>query len=285
VNEPAKCPNPSCQAKFSMQMVYNRSCFLDKQLMKMQENPNEIPEGETPHTVSMFARQVGGSAREGGDPAGRHAFVVRAVLPACCCSITISPPFVPTRLPLQDLVDLAKPGDRITVTGVYRAMGVRTNPRLRELKVGGCVGGWMAALTCACWAGWLAGWLLRTVLEQTWRPLGPTHTRTQASLSPIGTAAHLFSSPSPAPPAGCIQDVHRRGAHPKGRGLKPVHHVCRGGQPGADPDPGRGGPPQPGHHAAQLGRRAQHPGGGLAWVWQGGAVGYVSWLAGGQMCG
>ncbi|KAL4445821.1 hypothetical protein ABPG77_009020 [Micractinium sp. CCAP 211/92] len=90
VNEPTKCPNPACQAKFAMQMVYNRSIFLDKQLMKMQENPNEIPEGETPHTVSMFAR--------------------------------------------QDLVDLAKPGDRITVTGVYRAMGVRTNPRLRELK-------------------------------------------------------------------------------------------------------------------------------------------------------
>ena len=47
-------------------------------------------------------------------------------------------PFLPcpARWPgLQDLVDLAKPGDRITVTGVYRAMGVRTNPRLRELKV------------------------------------------------------------------------------------------------------------------------------------------------------
>lgn len=42
-----------------MQMVYNRSCFLDKQLMRMQENPNDIPEGETPNTVSMFARQVG----------------------------------------------------------------------------------------------------------------------------------------------------------------------------------------------------------------------------------
>lgn len=90
VNEPAKCGNPACQAKFSMQMVFNRCLFLDKQLMKMQENPNEIPEGETPHTVSMFAR--------------------------------------------QDLVDLAKPGDRITVTGVYKATGVRTNPRLRELK-------------------------------------------------------------------------------------------------------------------------------------------------------
>ena len=76
VNEPAKCPNPSCQAKFSMQMVYNRSCFLDKQLMKMQENPNEIPEGETPHTVSMFARQVGGCGCWGGSVAGP---------PACLC--------------------------------------------------------------------------------------------------------------------------------------------------------------------------------------------------------
>lgn len=41
-------------------------------------------------------------------------------------------------------MDLAKPGDRITVTGVYRAMGVRTNPRLRELKVG-------RQLLAGCW--------------------------------------------------------------------------------------------------------------------------------------
>lgn len=46
-------------------------------------------------------------------------------------------------------MDLAKPGDRITVTGVYRAMGVRTNPRLRELKVGCCGGG--VARHCVPW--------------------------------------------------------------------------------------------------------------------------------------
>ena len=49
--------------------------------------------------------------------------------------MTLSP-LLPCQPTQQDLVDLAKPGDRITVTGVYRAMGVRTNPRLRELKVG-----------------------------------------------------------------------------------------------------------------------------------------------------
>lgn len=49
----------------------------------------------------------------------------------------------PTRAPpdlsMQELVDLAKPGDRITITGVYRAAGVRVNPRIRETKVCGAV--------------------------------------------------------------------------------------------------------------------------------------------------
>ena len=63
---------------------------------------------------------------------------------------------LPTLACLQDLVDLAKPGDRITVTGVYRAMGVRTNPRLRELKVGGWVR-WVNGFPCLGLPGWLAG--------------------------------------------------------------------------------------------------------------------------------
>lgn len=32
-----------------------RSIFADKQLVRMQETPDEIPEGETPYTVSLFA--------------------------------------------------------------------------------------------------------------------------------------------------------------------------------------------------------------------------------------
>lgn len=57
----------------------------------MQENPNAIPEGETPHAVTLFT--------------------------------------------YDDLVDGAKPGDRITVTGIYKAAPMRTSPRLRQLKV------------------------------------------------------------------------------------------------------------------------------------------------------
>jgi DNA replication licensing factor MCM4 len=73
-----------------MQLIYNCSAFVDKQLIKLQEAPDDIPEGETPHTVSMFTR--------------------------------------------QDLVDCTKPGDRVTVVGIYRAQPVRINPRSREVK-------------------------------------------------------------------------------------------------------------------------------------------------------
>jgi len=90
IDEPSRCPNGACGSRFTMQLIYNCSAFVDKQLVKVQEAPNEIPEGETPHTVSMFTR--------------------------------------------QDLVDVAKPGDRVTVVGIYRAQAVRMNPRGREVK-------------------------------------------------------------------------------------------------------------------------------------------------------
>lgn len=63
----------------------------DGDFVAMQENPNAIPEGETPHAVSMFA--------------------------------------------FDSLLDVCKPGDRITVTGIYKAVPMRTSPRLRQLKV------------------------------------------------------------------------------------------------------------------------------------------------------
>ena len=55
-----------------------------------QENPNAIPEGETPHNVTMLC--------------------------------------------YDEMVDTAKPGDRVTVTGIYKATALRVNPRQKALK-------------------------------------------------------------------------------------------------------------------------------------------------------
>ena len=35
---------------------------------------------------------------------------------------------------LEELVDVAKPGDRIEITGIYRASPIRTNPRRRTCR-------------------------------------------------------------------------------------------------------------------------------------------------------
>lgn len=37
-----------------MKLIHNQSLYSDKQLVKIQESPNLIPEGETPHAVTAF---------------------------------------------------------------------------------------------------------------------------------------------------------------------------------------------------------------------------------------
>jgi len=88
INEPAACPN--CSTQQSMALVHNRSFFTDKQMVKMQESPDDMPAGQTPHTVILYA--------------------------------------------YNDLVDAVQPGDRVTVTGIYRATPMRMNPRMRNVK-------------------------------------------------------------------------------------------------------------------------------------------------------
>jgi len=90
IAEPQICINPACQAKNNMRIVHNRCVFVDKQIIRLQEAPEDMPEGETPQTVSM-------------------------------CT-------------WQKMVDLAKPGDRVEITGVYRALPVRVNPRHRTVR-------------------------------------------------------------------------------------------------------------------------------------------------------
>jgi len=90
ISEPTLCDNQHCQAKESFQMIHNRCNFLDKQIVRLQEAPEDMPEGETPQTVSM-------------------------------CT-------------WGKMVDVAKPGDRVEVTGIYRALPVRDNPRHRTVR-------------------------------------------------------------------------------------------------------------------------------------------------------
>jgi len=90
IAEPTKCPNDACRASNSMRLIHNRCIYSDKQIWRLQETPDEVPDGQTPHSVSL------------------------------CC--------------YEDLVDTAKPGDRLEITGVFRAIPVRVNPRQHTVK-------------------------------------------------------------------------------------------------------------------------------------------------------
>lgn len=79
IDEPTKCEG--CGGNHTFQIVHNDSTFTDRQLLKLQETPELVPEGETPQNVCI------------------------------CC--------------FDDLVDQVRPGDRIEVTGIYRATAVR----------------------------------------------------------------------------------------------------------------------------------------------------------------
>lgn len=55
ISEPSRCPREACNATNSMQIVHNRSRFADKQVIKLQETPDSVPDGQTPHSVSLCA--------------------------------------------------------------------------------------------------------------------------------------------------------------------------------------------------------------------------------------
>ena len=85
--EPTLCSQ--CNTNHSFSLVHNRSKFTDKQMIKLQESPDDMPAGQTPHTVILYVH--------------------------------------------GDLVDSVQPGDRVAVTGIYRAVSHRSNPKMRNL--------------------------------------------------------------------------------------------------------------------------------------------------------
>lgn len=55
IAEPSQCPRKACESKDCMQIVHNRCVFADKQVIKLQETPDSVPDGQTPHSVSLCA--------------------------------------------------------------------------------------------------------------------------------------------------------------------------------------------------------------------------------------
>ncbi|KAL9025299.1 MAG: hypothetical protein Q9196_005853 [Gyalolechia fulgens] len=55
IAEPTRCPRQACESQNSMQIVHNRCEFSDKQVIKLQETPDNVPDGQTPHSVSLCA--------------------------------------------------------------------------------------------------------------------------------------------------------------------------------------------------------------------------------------
>ncbi|ORY93281.1 MCM2/3/5 family-domain-containing protein [Syncephalastrum racemosum] len=90
ITEPTRCPRPECSAENTMQLIHNRCLFADKQVSRLQETPDVVPDGQTPQTVTL-------------------------------CHY-------------EEMVDVCKPGDRLEVTGIFRGVPVRVNPRQRVVR-------------------------------------------------------------------------------------------------------------------------------------------------------
>ncbi|KAF8513549.1 MCM-domain-containing protein [Hysterangium stoloniferum] len=90
IAEPERCPRDLCRSDGTMNLIHNRCEFADRQVVRLQETPDAVPDGQTPHTVSLCV--------------------------------------------YDELVDITKPGDRLTITGIFRSVPVRVNPRQRTLK-------------------------------------------------------------------------------------------------------------------------------------------------------
>ena len=88
IDEPVTCER--CNGKHSFEIVHNRCLYTNKQMIKLQETPESIPEGETPHTITMFV--------------------------------------------FDGLVDVARPGDKVQITGIFRAVPMKVNPRMGSLR-------------------------------------------------------------------------------------------------------------------------------------------------------
>jgi replicative DNA helicase Mcm len=77
IRPPLRCENPHCRREGGFELVIEKSEFLNSQELRIQERPEDLPPGQLPRAVEVFA--------------------------------------------LDDIVDIARPGDRVSITGIIRA--------------------------------------------------------------------------------------------------------------------------------------------------------------------
>lgn len=53
IPEPDRCPREVCSQQGSISLIHNRCTFQDRQIVRVQETPDSVPDGQTPHTVSL----------------------------------------------------------------------------------------------------------------------------------------------------------------------------------------------------------------------------------------
>ncbi|CCE62733.1 hypothetical protein TPHA_0D00920 [Tetrapisispora phaffii CBS 4417] len=53
IQEPARCERIDCNEANSLSLIHNRCSFADKQVIKLQETPDLVPDGQTPHSISL----------------------------------------------------------------------------------------------------------------------------------------------------------------------------------------------------------------------------------------
>lgn len=97
--------------------------FADKQIIKLQETPDEIPEGGTPHTVSVLMHD---KLVDAGKPGDRVE--VRICLCLLISTINLGTWFLSIQIFNLPFLFL------LQITGIYRAMSIRVGPTQRTVK-------------------------------------------------------------------------------------------------------------------------------------------------------
>eukprot|EP00871_Galdieria_phlegrea_P000560 jgi/Galph1/1504/GphlegSOOS_G192.1 len=128
IEEPTHCDK--CRTRNSFMLIHNRSVFSDKQMIRVQETPESVPQGETPATMTLITYDSLVDSVRPGDQV-EVTGILRAV------SVRLNPKQRNIRAVFRTYLDavhilkkkegrLSKPVDSMEVTSDYYPIGVDT---------------------------------------------------------------------------------------------------------------------------------------------------------------